>query len=129
MAKASWLWSFLFKQIFPNQYLHQFITVNLADHAAGIIVVGDVGGILGQQIADDLVHRVVALFLQSVEDGTKGTAHIILVVAGYDKFLCILVRHGVDLLGNSGYIIAQIFVYVKGQYVKIFLQRQKGNPG
>ena len=129
MAKASWLWLLLVEQIFPNKGLHQFIPVDLADHTAGVVIVGDVGGLLGQQIADDLVHRVVALFLQSVEDGTKGAAHIILVVAGYDKFLCILVRHGVDLLGNSGYIIAQIFVYVKGQYVKIFLQRQKGNPG
>ena len=126
--QASWLTGGS-GQIAADQLLQKLVPIQLGDHTAGVVVVGDVGGVLGQQIADDLIHRIVALFLQSVEDGTKGAAHIVLVVAGYDKFLCILVRHGVDLLGNSGYIIAQIFVYVKGQYVKIFLQRQKGNPG
>ena len=126
--QASWLTGGS-GQIAADQLLQELVPIQLGDHTAGVVVVGDVGGVLSQQIADDLIHRIVALFLQSVEDGTKGTAHIIFVVAGYDKFLCILVRHGVDLLGNSGYIIAQIFVYVKGQYVKIFLQQQKGNPG
>ena len=126
--QASWLTGGS-GQIAADQLLQKLVPIQLGDHTAGVVVVGDVGGVLGQQIADDLIHRIVALFLQSVEDGTKGAAHIVLVVAGYDKFLCILVRHGVDLLGNSGYIIAQIFVYVKGQYVKIFFQRQKGNPG
>ena len=122
MAKASWL-TVRSSQIAPDQLLQKLVPIQLADHAAGVVIVGDIGRVLGQQVAHDLVDGVIALFLQSVEDGTKGTAHIILVVAGYDKFLCILIRHGVDLLGNSGYIIAQIFVYVKGQYVKIFLQR------
>ena len=111
-------------QIAPNQFLHQLVTIQLADHAAGIVIVGDIGGVLGQQVAHDLIDGVIALFLQSVEDGTKGTAHILFVITGNGKLNGIF-RHGFDLLMGIGYIIAHIFEYVKGKYGKISRDAKK----
>ena len=50
-------------EILPNQFLQQFVPIQLTDHAAGVVVVRDIGGIFRQQIADDLVNRIVTLFL------------------------------------------------------------------
>ena len=112
--QASWLTKGS-GQIAANQLLKKLVPIQLADHTAGVVVIGDVGGILGQQVAHDLVHGVVALFLQGVEHRAQDPAHIVLVIAGDDKFLCILIRHGFDLLVDIGYIIAHIFEYVKGK--------------
>ena len=53
--------SFLLEQVFPNQHLHQLVPVNLADHTPGTVVIGDIGGIFRQQLADDLVNGILAL--------------------------------------------------------------------
>jgi hypothetical protein len=93
-------------QIAPNQFLQQLITIQLADHAACIVVVGDIGGILGQQISDDLVDRVVTLFPQSIEHSPEDAAHIVFVVTG-DCELNGIFRHGFDLLMVDTGIISQ----------------------
>ena len=85
-------------QILTHQLLQQLVPVQLANQAAGVVVVGDIGGILGQKIADDLIDGIIALFLQRVEYRAENAAHIIPVVAGNCKFLCALVRHDIDLL-------------------------------
>ena len=86
VAKASWLGRLvLLEQIFAHQRLHQFIPVDLADHTAGIVVVGDVGGILGQQVSNDLVDGIVAFFSQGFVHTTENTAHILFIVAGYGE--------------------------------------------
>ena len=54
----------LIEEVVPDQLLEQLITVELADQAAGIVVIGDIGGVLRKQIADDLVDRVVTLFAE-----------------------------------------------------------------
>ena len=63
----------LMEQIVLDQSLQQLVPVHLADEGAGVVVVGDVGGILGQNIAHDLVDGVIALFLKGLiylgEDG------------------------------------------------------------
>ena len=46
--------SFLLEQILADQNLHQFIPVNLTNHAPGTTIVGDVGRIFGQQVTNDL---------------------------------------------------------------------------
>ena len=87
VAKASWPFGLLFlEEIFANQNLHQLIPVDLADHAAGVVVVGDIGGILGEQIADNLVDGIITLFVESIEHTAEYPAHIVLIVAGYSKF-------------------------------------------
>ena len=114
MQKPLGFGSILFEQILANQHLHQLVPVDLTDHATGIVIIGDIGGILGQQVAHDLIDGIIALFLQSVEHGTQGAAHILFIIAGNGKLNGIF-RHGFDLLVISGYIIAHIFAYVKGK--------------
>ena len=57
--------SFVSEQILTNQCLHQFVPVDFTNQAPGIIVVCDVGGVLSQQIADDLVDGVVAFSVKA----------------------------------------------------------------
>jgi hypothetical protein len=116
--QASWLTGGS-GQIAADQLLQKLVPIQLADHAAGIVIVGDIGGVLGQQIAHDLIDGVVALFLQSVEHGPEGTAHILFIITGNGKLNGIF-RHGFDLLMGIGYIIAHIFEYVKGKCGKNF---------
>ena len=53
----------LVQQIILHQRLQQLVPVHLADEGAGVVVVGDIGGILGQDVTHDLVDGVVTLFL------------------------------------------------------------------
>ena len=99
VAKASWLGSFSDVEIIAHQLLHQLVPVQLTDHAAGIVVVGDIGGIFCEQVADDLIDGIIAFFIQSIEYTTQNPAHIFLVIAGNRKLdgtLC----HGFDLLNS-----------------------------
>ena len=84
MAKASWAASFFLEKIFANQNLHQLVPVDLADHGTGIVVVGDVGGVLGQKVTYDLVDGVIAFLSQSFIHTPEGLAHIS-VISGYNK--------------------------------------------
>ena len=86
------------EEIVLHQFLQQLVSIQLADHAAGIVVVGDIGGIFRKQITDDLINGIVTFFLQGVEHRAQDPAHAIPVVAGDCEFLCALVRHDFDLL-------------------------------
>lgn len=48
-----------------DQLLKQLVTVELADQAAGIVVVGNVGRILGQEITDYLIDGVIPFSLRA----------------------------------------------------------------
>ena len=48
-------------KIIPDQDLQKLVAVNLADQGAGLVMVGDIGGVLGEDVAHDLVDRVIAL--------------------------------------------------------------------
>lgn len=37
----------LIEQVVLNKFLHQFVPIQLADHGSGVIVVGNIRGILG----------------------------------------------------------------------------------
>ena len=87
------LGSFLDAEILAYQNLHQLVTVDLADHGAGIFVIGDVGGVFGQKISDDLIDGVVAFLVQSVEHSAEYLAHTGLVIAGNCEFQGAFIRH------------------------------------
>ena len=42
-------------QVLLHQLLEQLVPVQLADEGAGVVVVGDIGGVLREDVADDLV--------------------------------------------------------------------------
>ena len=62
MQKPLGFGSFLLEQVLANQHLHQLVPVDLADHAPGVVVICDIGGIFGQQVADDLIDGIIAFF-------------------------------------------------------------------
>jgi hypothetical protein len=86
------------KQIAAQQFLHQLVPIQLTDHASGIVVVGDIGGIFGEQIAYDLIDGVVTLLAQGIEHTPENSAHILFVIAGNGKFQGFTIRHGLSLL-------------------------------
>ena len=59
----------LLAQVFADQDLEQLIPVDLADQSPGVVVVGDIGGVLGEDITHDLIDGIIALFLQCLIDG------------------------------------------------------------
>lgn len=70
----------LFVQIAGQQLLQQLIAVEAADEAAGVIVVGDIRRILGENVADELVDRVVAFDNKGMIHGSEDLLHFCFVV-------------------------------------------------
>ena len=52
------------------------IAVKLADERTGSLVIGDIGGILGDDIAHDLVDGIVSLFAESLVHSCKDLLHL-----------------------------------------------------
>ena len=50
-------------QIILHQRLQQLVPVHPADQSPGIVVVGNVGGVLRQDVPDDLIDGIIALLL------------------------------------------------------------------
>ena len=63
------------KQVMTDQLLKKLIPIQFADKAASVVVVCDIGRILGQQVTDDLIDRVVALLTQSAVDCGQNGLH------------------------------------------------------
>ena len=57
--------SLLIKQVTLDQLLEEFIPVQLTNHGAGIVVIGDISGVFSQEIPDNLIDGIVALFLRA----------------------------------------------------------------
>lgn len=55
-------------EIVFDDLAHKLVPVDLADEGARIVAVGNISGILGEQIAYDLSDRVVALFTERFVD-------------------------------------------------------------
>ena len=85
-------------QVTSYQLLEQLITIDLTDHAAGTVVIGDVGRIFGQKIANDLIDGIIAFFIQSVEYIPKNSAHFICIIGRNGKLNGVVVRQVIDLL-------------------------------
>ena len=66
----------LFVQIAGLQLLQQLVAVKTADEAAGVVVVGDIRRVLGEDVADELVDGIVSLFLQLVIDAHQDIVRV-----------------------------------------------------
>ena len=86
------------EQIALHQLLEQLVPVQLADHASGTVVIGDVGGVLGEKVAHNLVGGVIALLAQSVVNGAQDLTRGQLFTAGDRKLDGVVTRHLIDLL-------------------------------
>ena len=107
--------SFFVKQVTTYQLLKQLVPVQSTNIGTCIVVVGDIGGILCEQVANDLIDGIIAFFIQSIEYIPQNLTHILLVLTGNHKFNC-TVRHEIDLLNMNVDIITQKQQSVKGCY-------------
>ena len=55
-------------QVRTHQSLEQFVPVDFPDQASGIVVGGDVGGVLREDISHDLIDRIISFFVQCLID-------------------------------------------------------------
>ena len=56
----------LMLEIGAHQNLEELIPVDMPDEIAGIVVRRDIGRILGQDIPDDLIDRIITLLYQCI---------------------------------------------------------------
>ena len=91
----------------PDQLLKKLVTVELADEAASIIVIGDVGRILRENVSDDLVDWIVALFAEGRINLEKYISDFALTVIVELKSYCIAGLHNIPILSlnNNAFIL------------------------
>ena len=87
-----------------HQLLHQLVAVDLADQAARVIVVGDVRRVLGEEIAYDLVDRVLTLLLQRVIYCGQRALHLLVGLVYKAEFSC-AVKHVCLLSDPTGWFL------------------------
>ena len=76
------------------ELLQQLIAVELADQAAGIVVICDVSGVLRQEITDDLVDGVIAFFAECAIYRGQDRFHFLTAVLRYHKFDGVVIHNG-----------------------------------
>ena len=54
----------LLSEVAAHKRLQQLVAIQLADQRAGVVMVRDIGGVLRQDVAHDLVDGIIALILQ-----------------------------------------------------------------
>ena len=72
----------LLAQIFPHQDLEQLVPVDLANHGPGVVVVGNIGGVLGQDIAHDLIDGIIALLFQGLVNRGENLMNFLVLFQG-----------------------------------------------
>ena len=75
-------------QITADQLLQQLVPIDLADKTAGIVVVGDVGRVLRQNIPYDLVDGIVTFFAESVINIGEDPLHLSFRIVRDLEFSC-----------------------------------------
>ena len=73
-------------QVLAHQNLQQLVPVDLANQGAGAQMVGDIGGVFGEDVAHDLVDGIIALFLQCLIDSGQNVADLSILIHGDLKF-------------------------------------------
>lgn len=81
------------EQIVSDQLLQKLVSVELADEAASVVVVCDIGRVFGEKIADDLVDGVVALFRQGTVDLGQSLLHFLGIIRRYGEFYGVVVQN------------------------------------
>jgi hypothetical protein len=70
----------LIRQILTHELLEKLVPVQLADQGPGPVVVGDVGGVFGEDIAHDLIDGVITLLGQRGVDGRQNPLHFLVIL-------------------------------------------------
>ena len=86
------------EEIVPHKLLKKLITVQLADEAASVIVIRNVGRILRENISYNLVDGVVAHFRKRTIDLSENLLHFLVAVGRYGELYGIVLIHDAGLL-------------------------------
>ena len=89
------------RQILFHQLLQQLVPVQLPDQGAGIVVVGDIGRVFREDVADDLVDGVIALLLKGIVDRGLNGLDLLAPVLIEVEFACKIDLH----VGNTSQIV------------------------
>ena len=81
-------------QISPNHFLQKLVTVDMPYQASGVVVGGDVGRVLREDIAYYLVYRIIALFKKSLIYHAEVGSYFILLVLFDGKRHCLITHVG-----------------------------------
>ena len=74
------------KEIIANQFLHELVPINLCDLGAGAVLVGDVSRIFTEEIAYDLVDRIIPLLAERAIYRCEDPLHLPVGVVYHMKF-------------------------------------------
>ena len=85
--------SLLIKQVTLDQLLEEFIPVQLTNHGAGIVVIGDISGVFSQEIPDNLIDGIVPLFAEGVENRVENPMHVFAFITGDSEFDGVVIQH------------------------------------
>lgn len=69
--------------------LYQFIPLNLHDHASCAFMTGNIGRITGHDITNDLIYRIISLFVHCVIHQIQNLFHFQLLIRFCPEILCI----------------------------------------
>ena len=84
----------LIKQVVPDKLLKKLVAIELADEAASVVVVCDIGRVFGKQVTDDLIDGVIPFFTQRAVYGCEQRFHLLIGFIGNYKFDRIVVHIG-----------------------------------
>lgn len=71
---------FLFRKIGFYKHLQKLVAVNMTDKTSRVVKRGDVCRVLGKDIANELIYRIVTLLFQRVVNGHKDFLHLVFPV-------------------------------------------------
>jgi hypothetical protein len=77
-------------QVVLQQHLEQLIPVQPADEGAGVVVIGDIGGVLREDIPYDLVDGVISLFLEGIIYGGQDILDLRVLVTQHTELTRII---------------------------------------
>ena len=81
------------KQIVAHELLQELVPVKLADEAACVVVIRDIGRVLREKIADDLVDGIVALLRQGAVDLGQDPLHFLGAFGRHGEFYGVVVQN------------------------------------
>ena len=95
-------------------------TVKAADKAARVVVGRDIGRVLGQNVTDDLIYRVVALLFQSVVNRHEYAFYLTLAVVTQAESHS-FVLHKSSPFRSSFFSLVLYMLHQKARLFKLFL--------
>ena len=85
-------------EILLYQFLQQLVPIQLADQGAGVVVVGDIGGVLREDVSHDLIDGIIALFLQRAVYATQDLLDLRVLFVLNAEFPGVIHLHAAHLL-------------------------------